>query len=510
LPGEETDHNHDDMDGLIVPGEKPELELTSIGIDVGSSGTQVAISRLMLERHGEGNTAALSATRREILYQSPILLTPFVDSERIDDAALWRFVRQAMSAARVDPDDIDCGVVLLTGAARERINAEAITNRLAEACGDLVSAAAGHHLEARLAAHGSGAAALSAKHGTRLLNVDIGGATTKLAIADAGAITATHSLAIGGRIAVVDREWRLTRLDPSAARHAAAVGLHWEPGAIILAADFDRVAQHMADTLMDVLAGRTDPEAVEGLLLTPPWEMLGRIDGVVMSGGVAEYVYGRETRDFFDFGKRLGRAIADRIARGLMPWPLMPAGERIRATVLGASAYSVETSGRTSFISDPATLLPRRNLHVVKIAYAESGEVDARTLATAIRAALVAHDLTDKEDEVAFALSWRGAPEHNRLSAFAKGIAQGLAARIARGQSLMLLVDGDVARSLAALLREEQNVAGPLLVLDGIAVSDLDTIDIGRLRMPSETVPVTVKSLVFREPLGGSKAKGRR
>lgn len=510
LPGEDADHDHDGMDGMLVEGEKPELELTSIGIDVGSSGTQLAISRLYLERHGEGRSGALSASRRELIYQSPILLTPFKSEELIDDAALLRFVRQAMGSAGVDPDAIDCGVVLLTGAARERENAEAITTRLAEMCGDLVSAAAGHHVEARLAAYGSGAAEYSAAHRLRLLNVDIGGATTKLAVAAAGTIVSAQALSIGGRIAVVDRDWRLVRLDPSAIAHARAVGLDWRAGEATNPRDFDRVAQHMADTLIGVLAGKIDAGDVEGLLLTPPWQPLGRIDGFMLSGGVAEYVYGRETRDFFDFGKRLGRALADRIGKGQLPWPLMPAGECIRATVLGASAYSVETSGRTSFISDPATLLPRRNVRVVKVDYAGAGDIDPEALALAIQRAAEASDITDEDRDVAFAFNWRGAPEHRRLSAFAAGIAKGLAGHIAQSRSLLLLVDGDVARSLAALLTEEQSISGAMLVLDGVMASDLDTIDIGRLRMPSETVPVTIKSLVFRDRPHVRKQGGRK
>lgn len=503
MPGEDADHEHDNTDGMLVEGEKPELELVSIGVDVGSSGTQVAISRLFLERQGEGSAGGLSAVRRDVLYQSPILLTPFRDSERIDEMALWRFVGAAMASAGVTPDEIDCGVVLLTGAARERENAEAISDKLSEGCGDLVSAAAGHHLEARLAAYGSGSAALSATHSTRLVNVDIGGATTKLAIAEAGKIGWTAALDIGGRIAVVDKEWRFTRLDASAIRHAAALGLDWSLGGTTTAADFDRVAQYMAGLIIDVLAGRSDPETVEGLLLTPPWRALGRIDGVMMSGGVAEYVYGRETRDFFDFGKRLGRSLAARIAKGQLPWPLMPAGECIRATVLGASAYSVETSGRTSYISDPATQLPRGNVRVVKVAYEEPGEIDPAALAGAIRDAQIALDITPDDRGIAFAFTWRGLPEHRRLALFADGIVRGLRAQldspVARDHGLTLIVDGDIARSLAALLREEQGVDCPLLVLDGLAAGDLDTIDIGRLRMPSETVPVTIKSLVFRD-----------
>jgi ethanolamine utilization protein EutA len=59
------------------------------------------------------------------------------------------------------------------------------------------------------------------------------------------------------------------------------------------------------------------------------------------------------------------------------------------------------------------------------------------------------------------------------------------------------MLDGDVAQTLGAILREELGIASEVLVLDGIALRDFDYIDLGRVRLPSFTVPVTIKSLVF-------------
>ena len=85
----------------------------------------------------------------------------------------------------------------------------------------------------------------------------------------------------------------------------------------------------------------------------------GDIGGMMFSGGVAEYVYDREQNDFGDMGRRLGHAIRRKIDAGKFPWPLLPAHECIRATALGASEYSVQLSGNTSYISTPGALLPR-------------------------------------------------------------------------------------------------------------------------------------------------------
>ena len=128
------------------------------------------------------------------------------------------------------------------------------------------------------------------------------------------------------------------------------------------AGELDAVAEAMADMLVAALAIRPLPHDAAHLYLTDPIADFGTIDGMMFSGGVGEYVYGREDRDFGDMGLRLGRAIRRRIDAGALPWRLLPAGECIRATALGASEYSVQLSGNTSYISAPGALLPRRNL----------------------------------------------------------------------------------------------------------------------------------------------------
>jgi ethanolamine utilization protein EutA len=219
----------------------------------------------------------------------------------------------------------------------------------------------------------------------------------------------------------------------------------------------------------------------------------------MFSGGVGEFVYRRETRDFGDMGRRLGAALRRRLDRGALPWPLLSAGECIRATALGASAYSVQLSGNTSYISAPGLLLPRRNLQVIQPSCACEDDIDSNAVAGAIRNRLTAFDLEHSEREIALALRWRGTPTYERILAFAKGIAAGLADAIASGRPLFIMLDGDIAQTLGAILREEMKIASELLVIDGVTLRDFDYIDLGRLRLPSNTVPVTIKSLIFSQ-----------
>ncbi len=264
-----------------------------------------------------------------------------------------------------------------------------------------------------------------------------------------------------------------------------------------------------ADALVAALTAEPLPPDIGHLYLTDPIAALGRIDGIMFSGGVGEYIYGRETRDFGDMGRRLGRAVRRRIDAGALPWPFLPAGECIRATALGASEYTVQLSGNTSYISDPAVLLPRRNLQVLQPPFTCQETVDSGQLAAAIRAHRDAFVVGDLGNDIALALRWQGQPSYERIHAFAEGIRDGMSDLIAAGKALYIMLDGDVAQTLGSILREELKVTSEILSIDGVLLWDFDYIDLGRIRMPSYTVPVTIKSLVFSEDVQGGRPAQR-
>ncbi len=187
----------------------------------------------------------------------------------------------------------------------------------------------------------------------------------------------------------------------------------------------------------------------------------------------------------------------------------MPAGECIRATALGASEYSIQLSGNTGYISSPGKLLPRRNVQVVKPDIELEDEISAEIVAGAIRQHLTAFDLDGSEQDVALAFEWSGHPEYARIRAFAEGIAQGAAERLSRGLHLYVMLDGDIALTLGNILRDEMQVENEILAIDGVLLRDFDYIDLGRIRLPSMTVPVTIKSLVFTDDPRGARRHER-
>ena len=159
----------------------------------------------------------------------------------------------------------------------------------------------------------------------------------------------------------------------------------------------------------------------------------------------------------------------------------------------------MQLSGNTVYISSPRELLPRKNLQVIQPPVTLGDTIDPSAVAAAIRNHFRDFDIVEGDSEVALAFRWRGAPAYARLAGFARGILDALPRTLAAGKPLFVVLDGDVAQTLGALLKDELGVASEVLVIDGISLWDFDYIDLGRVRMPSFTVPVTIKSLVFSE-----------
>jgi len=124
------------------------------------------------------------------------------------------------------------------------------------------------------------------------------------------------------------------------------------------------------------------------------------------------------------------------------------------------------------------------------------GEVTSHTVAMAIGAA-VSRAQHDPRQALALALRWRGEPLYQRLRVLAEGIALSPPARTATPAALVLMMDGDVGRTLGHIVEHELGLARPLLSIDGLALKELDYVDIGRLIEPSQVLPVVIKSLLF-------------
>ncbi|HUK58067.1 MAG TPA: ethanolamine ammonia-lyase reactivating factor EutA [Stellaceae bacterium] len=468
------------------------VELTTVGVDIGSSTSHLLFAKVLLQRHSEGLSSRFVVVDRQIVWRSPIMLTPFLADGTIDARALAEFIEGCYRDAGLAKSDIDSGAVILTGEAIKRKNARAIDELFAAEAGKFVCATAGHILECRLAAHGSGAVRLSRERAQCLLHVDIGGGTTKLALIDRGTVLSSAAIATGGRLVATDERGRWTRVDDSAHLVANELGLATDPQTLAEPGTRHALARRLASVMADhILDAPLDPLATE-LKLTESLRRTATPVAFTFSGGVSEYIFGRESEEFGDIALPLARALGTELGRRTK-LPLIDPGQRIRATVIGASQFTIQVSGKTIYLSDPS-ILPVHGVPVVHIDDAESCDPDA--LAQRIRHGLSEMDL-DAEARVAIAFSWQGDPEYQRLAALGRGIIAAAAPRGHRHEPLFLMIDGDIGRTLGRLLHRELDLEGPLVSIDGVQLQDLDYVDVGAMISPPGVVPVVIKSLLF-------------
>ena len=480
--------------------EQDNVELTTVGVDVGSSTSHLMFARVHLQRLAEGLSSRFVVVNRQVLWRSPILLTPYRSDDTIDAEFLQGFIADAYKQAELTPVDIDSGAVILTGEALKRENAEAIAHLFAEESGKFVCASAGHHMESLMAAHGSGAVALSRQEHKTFLNVDMGGGTVKLALVHGGRLLHTAAFAVGGRLIAFDDDGNMDRIEGPAEQIAADLGITLKLGEKLADEDKDRIVQRMVDVIVSFALREPEDELCKALAVTDFLPTTPMPDAVTFSGGVSEYVYGRETAEHNDLGRPLADGVTQALADKRIPLPIYDPGQGIRATVVGASQFSVQVSGNTIFISD-FDRLPIRNVPVARLSVDLTGDFTAHDVAHSISHALARIDATDGEDRVALALRWGGDPLHARLHALAEGICHGLPQTVAdREHPLIVVMDGDAGKTLGNILTRELNVGGEVISIDNVQLSEFDFIDVGEVIQPTLVVPLVIKSLLFAAP----------
>lgn len=470
--------------------DEDEIKLTSVGVDIGSSTSHLVFSRLELSQEG----TRYVVRKRTVLSESEILLTPYTDDLTIDVDRLGRFIEEQYERARIRREDVDTGALILTGVAVRRRNSRAIAELFAEEAGRFVSVTAGDGLETTMAAHGSGAVARSGRDDAVVLNIDVGGGTSKVAVCVRGRVREVTAIDVGARLVAMDGANAVMRVEEAGRRHGGAVGVELGLGRPMSEDALQAIASEMADRLFEVVNQQDLTEGTRGLLRLPPLSYRGRIDAVTFSGGVSEFIYGHAEDGFGDMGALLGREIRRRV-EGL-EIPILEPSARIRATVIGASQYTIQVSGSTIFIAPPEAV-PVRNVPVVSVDFPWEDQVDREKVIAAIDTALRRLDLQSGRQPVALAFHWQGSATFHRLQAFCGAVAEGLRTILDEGHPLILVNDGDIGGILGLHFEEETKLDKPIISVDGIVLQEFDYIDVGALIPSSGAVPVVIKSLVF-------------
>lgn len=471
--------------------DEDEIKLTSVGVDIGSSTSHLVFSRLELKQEG----TRYVVVGRTVLSESDILLTPYKDDLTIDVERLGHFINEQYERADLSREEVDTGALILTGVAVRRRNSRAIAELFAKEAGRFVAVSAGDGLETTMAAYGSGAVAHSARLDGVVMNIDIGGGTSKIAICEKGKVREVTAIDVGARLLALDEDGKVVRIEEPARLHGAALGTAFTLGDEVEEKTIESLTGEMADRLFEVARLQEVSENTRRLLRLPPLSYRGRVDAVTFSGGVAEFIYGQARGTFGDMGAFLAQQVRHRVEK--LNVPVMEPTARIRATVIGASQYTIQVSGSTIFIT-PEESVPVRNVPVVTPDFSWDGdEIEQTRVTEAIMRTLQRLDLIEGRQPVAIGFHWEGSATFARLQGFCSGVVEALEPILAKGHPLMLVNDGDIGGILGLHFKEEMRLDKPIISVDGVALQEFDYIDVGALIPSSGAVPVVIKSLIF-------------
>ncbi len=347
-----------------------------------------------------------------------------------------------------------------------------------------------------MAAYGSGAVARSIRDACRVMNVDVGGGTSKIAVCAEGKVVDLCALDVGARLVCLAPDGRIVRVEPAgrAIRRRTRLGTASRRHAHARTGRAHWPVQWRASCSRRWRGGVADRGGRPRCCAPSRLRRGARIDELQFSGGVSEFIYGNELGKFGDLGPLLAAEIQARAAS--MDARLEQSVEGIRATVVGASQYTVQLSGSTIYVN-PLNALPLRNVPVMAPDLPlEQEMLDPAAVANTVANALKQLDLGG-EQPVALFVPWRGSATYQRLDAFCRGAVLGLARVLERGHPLVLAGDGDVGGLLGIHLHEEMKLASPVISIDGLELKEFDYIDIGAMLDSSGAVPVVIKSLIF-------------
>ena len=476
--------------------------IKSVGIDIGTSTTHIIFSELVLKKSNK-KTQKYEVVERNILYQSKIYFTPLINSSTIDMPSLLKIFDEIYKDAGISISDIDTGAVIITGETARKENADLVVASMAEHAGKFVGATAGPNYESIISANGSGAVAYSTNNINKLvINVDIGGGTSNIAVIFDGKIIDTSCLNIGGRLIVFkDNDNFEVQKTEKAIRMCASLvqqEVNVSDTSLLSLPDVENLCDALSNSLFEVLNGLPlfqMNQITKNLLMTDPLNKIPNLEReiyLMFSGGVSEYIYTNLQERFKDNAYYLAQSIKKQL-KNFPRFILVEPDQRIRATVVGAGQYSLSVSGSTTFVSENLKF-PIRNVPVVYVPVTSKKLIE---MPVEIKNALLKLDLQDG-DNFALAFDDPVKPVYSNLTSFTKYLEGSLPKTTSRTEfPLILVFNSDIGNSVGNVAKRETSIKSEILSLDEISLSEGDFIDIGEPIIGKNVIPVVVKTLIF-------------
>lgn len=473
--------------------------ILSVGIDVGTSTTQVVFSKLQMDNAGGYfSVPRVAIVDKEVVYKSEIYMTPLKTDVLIDTEALRDIVAAEFRKAGYRPEDTDSGAVIITGESARKENSDAVLKSLSDFAGDFVVSAAGPDMESLIAGKGSGAWQYSMDHHCRVANLDIGGGTTNVVLFEDGETAARGCLDIGGRLICMNPQGIITKVSPAAAVMAQAAGVSVSVGDRCDELKLTAVTRQMAAALNAYLGvGTKDIDAILRQIKTPgssDFPVPEKVQAVFFSGGVADLIYheSADTWAYGDIGVLLGRAIRE--SRLFTDFQKMEPGETIRATVVGAGTYTTTISGSTITYSDD--IFPLKNIPVIKLDEELQEACFAGETEPVIRRIQWALGQNDAERFI-LAMPGKRDPGYTEMKRAAASIRQIMDRVQPPGEPILLVIESDIAKAMGQMIRQQPDLKRQVVAIDSIHVEDGEYVDMGKPMMNGMVIPVVVKTLIF-------------
>ena len=473
--------------------------ILSVGIDVGTSTTQVVFSKLQMDNAGGYfSVPRVAIVDKEVVYKSEVYMTPLKTDVLIDTDALRNIVAAEFRKAGYRPEDTDSGAVIITGESARKENSDAVLKSLSDFAGDFVVSAAGPDMESLIAGKGSGAWQYSMDHHCRVANLDIGGGTTNVVLFEDGETLARGCLDIGGRLICMNPQGIITKVSPAAAVMAQAAGVSVSVGDRCDELKLTAVTRQMAAALNAYLGvGTKDIDAILRQIKTPgssDFPVPEKVQAVFFSGGVADLIYheSADTWAYGDIGVLLGRAIRE--SRLFTDFQKMEPGETIRATVVGAGTYTTTISGSTITYSDD--IFPLKNIPVIKLDEELQEACFAGETEPVIRRIQWILGQNDAERFI-LAMPGKRDPGYTEMKRAAAAIRQIMDRVQPPGEPILLVIESDIAKAMGQMIRQQPELKRQVVAIDSIHVEDGEYVDMGKPMMNGMVIPVVVKTLIF-------------